>query len=312
MSVQDPLSSSSLQVFNAARRRAFIQDVLADLSGRPDMLLSFHDVREQLDLGQPEGDAHLEEVPIDKIVGSVGRYRDFTRAFLPRAQIDPQRWLRVERLQRRAPLPPIDLIRVGDAYFVSDGHHRVSVARARGQRTIQARVIDVPVRVPLGSDVSPTDLILKSGYAEFLEKTSLDVSYPEQRIELTAPGAYRRLLQHVEVHQFYMGLRSRHYPTLPEAAADWYRHIYLPLVERTRESGILTHFPGRTEADLYLWISENRARLQMRYAVNGEAEAAVEDFRQTHRAPRPLRWLRTWLHRLFPRFIAPAPADSDK
>lgn len=299
-----------MQVFNAARRRAFMQDVLADLSGRPDTLLSFHDVREQLDLGPPDGDAYLEEIPLEKIVGSVGRYRDFTRAFLPRAHIDPQRWSRIERLQRRAALPPVDLFRIGDTYFVRDGHHRVSVARARGQRTIQARVVDVPVRVPLGPDVSPTDLILKSGYAEFLEKTSLDRSCPEQRIELTAPGAYHRLLQHIEVHQFYMGLRSRHYPTLPEAAENWYDDVYLPLVERIRESGILAHFPGRTEADLYLWIGENRATLQMRYALGHEAEAAVEDFSETHRLPRVIRWLRSGLHRLFPRFVAPAPDQA--
>jgi hypothetical protein len=195
---------------------------------------------------------------------------------------------------------------------VRDGHHRVSVARARGHSTIQARVVDVPVRVPLGPDVSPTDLILKSGYAEFLEKTSLDRNCPDQCIELTAPGAYRRLVQHIEVHQFYLGLRSRHYPTLPEAAENWYNYVYLPLVERIRDSGILAHFAGRTEADLYLWISENRANLQMRYASGDEAHAAVEDFSETHRKPRVRRWLRGWLHRLFPRFIAPAPEDSEK
>ncbi len=297
----------SIEVFNAARRRAFVQDVLADLSGRPDSLLSFADVQEHLHPSAPREEVHLEEIPLAKIVGSVGRYRDFNRAFLPRDQIDAQRWARIDRLQRRGKLPPIDVFRVGDVYFVRDGNHRVSVARARRQRTILARVVDVPIRVPLEADTSPDDLILKAGYADFLEKTLLDREYPDQRIELTRPGGYHQLLQHIEVHQFYMGLRSRHYPSLAEATSNWYREVYRPVVERIRESGILQRFPGRTEADLYLWITENRARLQMHYATGREANEAVEDFAQEHRLPRFRRWLRRTLHRLFPRFLPGDP-----
>jgi uncharacterized ParB-like nuclease family protein len=299
--------SASMDVFNAARRRAFVQDMLAELSGKPDGLLSFADVEAHLHPSEPEEEVHLEEIPLKQIVGSVGRYRDFNRAFLPRDQIDAQRWTRIDQLRRHAKLPPIDVFRVGEVYFVRDGNHRVSVARARGQRTIRARVVDVPIRVPLEATASPGDLILKSGYAEFLEKTSLDRGHPEQRIELTRPGSYRALLQHVDVHQFYMGLRSRHYPSLAEAADDWYQHVYLPIVERIRSSGVLRHFPGRTEADLYLWITENRARLQMRYATKQEADEAVEDFAQEHRLPRLVRWLRRALYRLFPRFVLPSP-----
>jgi hypothetical protein len=283
---QDGMGSASLGIFNAARRHAFVQDVLAELSGRSDDLLSFHDVQEQLKLSEPMTDAHLEEIPLDRIVGSVGRYRDFNRAFLPRAQIDPQRWTRIARLGSKAALPPIRVFRIGEVYFVQDGNHRVSVARARNQKTIMASVVDIPVRVPLGPETSPDDLILKAGYAEFLEKTSLDRVSSGQHIEMTRPGSYRSLLQHIEVHQFYMGLRSRYYPSLPEAAAHWYQEVYLPVVERIRASGILAHFPGRTEADLYLWITENRARLQMRYAGQDEARKAVEDFaeEQQHQA----------------------------
>jgi uncharacterized ParB-like nuclease family protein len=303
-------SSASTDAFNAARRRALVQDVLAELSGRPDDLLSFGDVREQLHLSELGDEVHLEEIPLEKIVGSVGRYRDFNRAFLPRDQIDAQRWTRIDRLHGHAQLPPIDVFRVDDVYFVRDGNHRVSVARARGQRTIRARVVDVPARVPLEEHTSPADLILKSGYTDFLEKTSLDRAYPEQRIELTRPGSYRDLLKHIEVHQFYMGLRSRHYPSLAEAAADWYAQVYTPVVTRIRESGILQAFPGRTEADLYLWISENRARLQMRYSTNQEADQAVDDFAQAHRQPRLWGWLQRAWQRLFPRRPPAQPGAS--
>ena len=297
----------SREVFESARRRGLIQDLLAELSGRPDDLLSFDQVQEQLHLSEPAEGTSLEEIPLDKIVGSVGRYRDFNRAFLPRAQIDPARWTNIERLQGKVDLPPIDVFRVGDVFFVQDGNHRVSVARTRGHRTIRARVVDVPVRVPLGPETSPDDLILKSGYAEFLEKTSLDMSCPEQRIELTRPGGYRSLLQHIEIHQFYTGLRSHDYPTLPEAAANWYHNVYLPVVEPIRGSDILERFPGRTEADLYLWIAENRARLQMRYGDQHQASEAVAEFAQRHPVSALRRWIRRVLHRLFPRFLPPEP-----
>jgi hypothetical protein len=296
-----------LETFNAARRRAFMQDMLAELSGRSDDLLSFTDVREQLQLGEAPADFTLQEVPLKKIVGSVGRYRDFNRAFLPRGHIDAQRWARIDRLQRQTDLPPIDLFKIGEAYFVQDGNHRVSVARARGGTTIRASVVEIPVRVPLGPETAPDDLILKSGYAEFLEKTSLDHTCPGQRIELTRPGGYRSLLQHVEVHQFYVGLRSRHYPTLPEAACDWYENVYLPIVERIRASYILENFPGRTEADLYFWITENHARLQMRYGGQRQLDEAVDDFAQEHRARPYKRWARRVLYRLFPKRLPPEP-----
>jgi uncharacterized ParB-like nuclease family protein len=284
-----------------------MQDVLAQLSGRPENLLSFEQVRDQLHLTAPSEGVKLQEIPLAKIVGSVGRYRDFNRAFLPRAHLDPSRWIRIERLHGQVELPPIDVFQVGEVYFVQDGNHRVSVARARKQKTIWAHVVEIPVRVPLGPDTSPDDLILKSGYAEFLEKTSLDRACPEQHIELTRAGGYRSLIQHIEIHQFYMGLRSRYYPTLAEAAADWYRSVYLPVVETIRASQILRHFPGRTEADLYLWIAENRAGLQIRYGTREEAQDAVDDFAQEHHVPALRRWLWRVRYRLFPRFRPPEP-----
>ena len=290
---------ASRETFNAALRRGFMQDILADLSGRSDNLLSFSEVQQHLRLSEPVDDVTLEEIPLDRIVGSVGRYRDFNRAFLPRAQIDPQRWMRVDGLRRRANLPPIDVFQIGEVYFVRDGNHRVSVARARKDKTIRARVVQIPTRVPLGPDTSPDDLILKAGYAEFLENTSLDRTCPEQRIELTRPGGYRSLQQHIEIHQFYVGLRSRDYPTLSGAAADWYQSVYLPVVERIRASGTLKHFPGRTEADLYLWIAENRARLQMRYGGEKKAQDAVDDFALEHQRQTLRSRLLDFARRLF-------------
>lgn len=304
---QDRAQTDSQEAFHAARRRALVQAVLAELSGRSDDLLSLDQVREKLRLNEPAKDVKLQEIPLNRIVGSAGRYRDFNRAFLPRAPINADRWSRIEKLAGQGKLPPINVFQVGDAYFVLDGHHRVSVARARQQGSIWAHVVEIPVRVPLGPDTSPEDLLLKSEYAEFLERTGLDRNRPDQRIELTSSGGYLSLLRHIEVHQFYMGLRSRHYPGLAEAAANWYDQVYQPVGEQIRASGMLGQFPRRTEADLYLWIAENRARLQMRYGQHPEAQEAVEDFAQDQRIAALPRHMRRLLHWLFPRLALPEP-----
>jgi hypothetical protein len=109
-----------------------------------------------------------------------------------------------------------------------------------------------------------------------------------------------------------MGLRSRTYPTLAEAAADWFHHVYLPVIERIRASGTLKHFPGRTEADLYLWIAENHARLQMHYGGTQQAHEAVDDFAREHHSPAAVRWLWKLLRRLFPRLQPPGPKSPSR
>jgi uncharacterized ParB-like nuclease family protein len=303
-------TSRQQQRFTAARRRATMQDLLAQLTGRSDDLLSFEEVRTQLHLGDQFDAQGVQEIPLDKIVGSVGRYYDFTRAFLPRFSVRQERWSHIDQaLRTRRDLPPIDVFQVGDVYFVQDGNHRVSVARANGWTTIRARVTKIPTRVPLAADTSADDLILKQGYAEFLEQTQLDQTVPDQRIEFTAPGGYQDLLVHIEVYRYYEQLTGRQYLSLPQAAARWYHVVYEPIVERIRHSGILAQFPGRTEADLYLWISRNRARLQMRYHVAEEGDEAVEELAARYRVLAPLRWLLKMLQRLFPRLRRRLPAQ---
>jgi uncharacterized ParB-like nuclease family protein len=302
-------STPERQRFSSARRRAAMQDLLAHLTGRSENLLSYEEVRSQLHLGDELDAQGVQEIPLDKIVGSVGRYYDFNRAFLPRFSVRQERWSRIDQAVRsHHDLPPIDVFQVGDVYFVLDGNHRVSVARANGWKTIRARVTSVPTRVPLTADTSPDDLILKHGYAEFLERTQLDRSCPDQRIEFTAPGGYRELLVHIEVYRYYQQLRGRKYLSLPDAAAGWYRTVYWPVLERIRQWGVLAQFPGRTEADLYLWISRNRVRLQMRYHFDEESEEAVQEFAARYRLLAPWRWLLKVVQGLFPRLRRPLPA----
>ena len=272
--------SVSLHDFDRARRRAFIQQVLGLVTGRPPDLLPFGEVRQRLRLENPHYKG-LQEVPLDRIVGSVGRYQDFTRTFLPRRGNLRDRWATVQdRVAQGGGLPPVDLFQVGDAYFVRDGHHRVSVARARRARTIQAFVWEYETKVPLEPDTDVDALLLKQEYLEFLERTHLDELRPDQHIALTAPGAYRELLEHIDAHQRF--LESARGRTIPykSAVASWYDTVYLPVVEAIRQHDVLRHFPRRTEADLYIWVSRYQRELCQCYDYPIPAGAVVTDWAQ--------------------------------
>jgi nucleotide-binding universal stress UspA family protein len=160
----------------------------------------------------------------------------------------------------------VELYQIGDAYFVHDGHHRVSVARQHGATVIQAYVTEVRSKVPLSADIQPEDLILKAEQVEFLEQTSLAELRPENEfgvsLEVTCAGRYEQMLEHIEVHRYYLGLEHRREVSYDEAAVSWFDNVYLPVVKTIRELGILRDFPGRTEADLYLWMSKRKAEVE--------------------------------------------------
>jgi len=224
----------------------------------------------------------VHDIPLTSIVGSVGRYTDFNRSFLPlqNNELERERWARVKAAiddPSGVGWPAIDVYKVGDVYFVLDGNHRVSVARQEGFTHIQAHVIEVKTDIPLTPDVQPDDLIIKAEYAEFLAQTDFNLLRPGVDLSLTAPGQYQRLLEHIAVHRYFMGLDFQHDISYQEAVAHWYDFVYIPIVEPLRERGLLRWFPGRTETDLYLWVSEHRASLESQLGWSVRPDAAVVD-----------------------------------
>jgi len=248
--------------------RGLIPSLLRLFSQKPDeTLLSFDQVHELLS-GRQGIDRGTQMIPITSIVGSVGRYRDFDRAFLPLSGADSERWKQLDiAVNELRSLPPIDVYKIGEVYFVRDGNHRVSVAKANGMTHIEANVTEIESRVPLTPDVDVDDLIIKTEYAHFLKQTHLDDTRPEQNITLTEPGRYNILLEHIEVHRYYLGLQWGHEPSMEEAATSWYDTVYLPIIQAIREVEVMKEFPQRTEADLYLWVSYHRERLHELYGV---------------------------------------------
>jgi len=279
---------SAIEDFHRARRQANLERILARLTGKSAALMCYADVRQKLK-AREAGARRLKEIPLDAIVGSVDRCSDFSRTFLPLQDRDERRWARVEvAMEDLSGLPPIEVYQVGDVYFVLDGHHRVSVARQAGASHIQAYVTQVRTRVPLSPDAQPDDLIIKAEYADFLERTRLDELRPEADLSVSVPGQYRVLEEHIEVHRYFMGLEQGREIPYEEAVAHWYNEVYLPVVRAIREGGILRDFPGRTETDLYLWISDHRWALMEELGWEVELEAAAVNLAARF-SPRPTR-----------------------
>ncbi len=179
-------------LYSRARDRAQRAMLWSALTGRPRCLLSLEEVRKGSlvsTIEQSRVDAQTRLVPIAQIVGSDGRCSDFDRDFHPLNDHNRGRWLRIAAARRRGtPLPPVDLVQVGDLFFVQDGHHRISVARALGQIEVEARVTVWQVMGPPRWETQvgrsePLGVKTLSGrlYHEILSHVGLLQSHPGER-----------------------------------------------------------------------------------------------------------------------------------
>lgn len=250
--------------FSRARRKAFLRRIRSYLRNDPgsNKLLSFEEVKKSLGAVN-QVYLGMRTVELDKIAGSVGRHRDFDRAFLPSNTGSSERWKKIDALMRRAEdLPPVSLYKIGDTYFVQDGNHRVSVARQRGIGMIDAEVTELRSRVPIDSSKLTTENLLHMlEYRRLLERLPIDRVLPEINVEFSDVADYRRLATYIEAHGFRLSQLWRRYVSHEEALRDWYEYSYKPIAEMVREERILDAFPGCTELDFYLWIVRHREQL---------------------------------------------------
>ncbi len=278
MSKQNPHNYSvAVQDFKRARKQAAVQQLLARLTGKSNKLLVYEYVRDQLkEISTVK--RGLQEIPLEAIVGSVGRYDDFTRDFLPKKDSDQERWARVKTavLDMRG-MYPIDVYQMGEVYFVMDGHHRVSIARQLGTSTISAHVTEVITKVPLALGDDQDQVSCKSRYVEFLEQTQLNQLRPEANLLLTFCNQYHVFLAQIEVHRQRLAEAQQHQITPQEAVTQWIDQLYQPVVEIIREQGVLHEFPERTEADLYLLFVEHRQELVQALGWHVDTEATLAD-----------------------------------
>ena len=185
------------------------------------------------------------EVSLEQIIGSVGRYHDFDGRFRIKSHVPPERLQKIKEAMRQGkPLPPVKLYQIKDEYYVLDGNHRVAAAKEFGHDSIRAQILEF---IPSSNTL---ENILYREKSDFKKATGLT-----EPIDLTEIGQYEYLMQQIKSHQDHMqsGIRKR--VSLSQAAKDWFRTIYTPLAGIVSKSGLLDHFPDRTAADLYAYVS---------------------------------------------------------
>ncbi len=279
--------------FDYAKRQATIESLVALLRGRPDDLLPFDDVQRKLGLHITR-ERGLQQVPLAQIVGSVGKYRDFTRSFWPRSEKLRERWkwIFVAAHDFRG-LPPVELYQVGEIYFVKDGNHRISVAMALGSSSIDAYVTEyiTPVQLTVATVESDLDaLALQIERQRFLGRTRLLELRPDAQVEVSHPGGYDRLQEHIAVPAYLLSQQTGQPMAWDEAVTLWYDDVYLPVVAAIHRLGLAQRYPGRKDADLYLWLMEQRDALAQEPALEQALAAAARQFVETIGSPW-LRWM---------------------
>jgi len=279
------------QALRGARRRRLRER----LTGRHSSLVPFNYLQRIVEFSHQHYRG-IQAVPISQIIGSLDRSRDFDRLFEPTQKHSKSKWLNIDSANLRGIyLPPIKLYKVGEAYFVVDGHHRVSVARQNGQTYIDAEVIEVESRVPVTADLTLEDLDLLGPYSDFIKATKLDSLRPTANIRASRPDSYNRLLEHIQVHKYYLDQGRSQPSTWEEAVLDWYDTIYVPFINAVHRHHLERDFPNQTETDLYLWVIDHAYFLTKRYQHNITPEQAALDFASRFSA-RPQRVLgRLWI-----------------
>lgn len=271
--------SKAIEDFHSVRAKARLQHLWASVTGKSDELLQYDEITRKMHI-KGLSSKGIKEIPLDAIVGSVNRYRDFDKDFLPLRNEDVERWARVKAAMTSpgSPgLPPIRVYKIGEAYFVLDGNHRVSIAKQMGLEKLEAHVVEIKTKVPLSPDDSPEDIILKAEYTDFLQATRFDEIVPGVELKLTFPGQYDTLEEHIRVHRHYMGLEQEREIPWDEAVQHWFDNVYKPIVDIIQEQNILKEFPDQTETDLYIWVLDHQTYMQEELGWSIRPEKAAAD-----------------------------------
>ncbi len=215
----------------------------------------------------------VRTIPLDRIVGSVGRYQDFDNRFRLKRQVPSERLQRIRTAMREGhPMPPVKLFQIKNDFYILDGNHRIAAAKELGHDEILAHIVEF---IPSEKNLQN---VLYRERAAFADQTRL-----QGEINLTEIGQYVLLATQIQEHQTY--LRDGKLPgcSFEEAAQDWHKTIYRPLCAIIRRGRLTESFPDRTIADLYIYISEhqwhdNRRR---RYGIGVDKliPKNMEDFR---------------------------------
>jgi hypothetical protein len=263
--------------FSKARIKAIFSRIQHFMRLDQDRLLSFNTVK---DILKPKNQSYkgMQVIPISLIVGSEGRYRDFNKYFLPNSDHLRSRWERVDEAHHRSIiLPPIQLYEIGGVYFVRDGNHRVSVAKAQGMESIDAEVTSLSSDIRISPDMTVDELrdaLLQKEKETFYEETKFGELTGCYDMDFSAPGRYDVIYNHILVHKYYLNQKVTGEIPFSDALVSWYNNVYEPIIRIIKEERLYMHFQGRSPSDLYVWIVKYWDMLKKKHGKYSLSDAA--------------------------------------
>src|SRR3954468_1078591 len=220
-------------------------------------LLELDDVEERL---KPFGRRYLgvREIPLAALVGTDSRAGSFTRDFRPLHSFSRDRLRSLEAAFADGAFPPIVTVKLGETYFVIDGHHRVALARRGRADMIDADVTELIARVPLPAGADMLEVVLRELERIFVEDSGLDEARPGLRVSVSRPAHYLELLENIQVHGYHMMRGRGRVLDNAEIAADWYDSIYTPTLAAIDRLRLARLYEDAPAGDLFLILHRHR------------------------------------------------------
>ena len=295
--------TQSEEDFAKARNKALFNEIQHFLTPEETRLLSLSEMKKLL---KPTGEVYqgVKAVPVELIVGSEGRYKDFDNHFFPKSIHLRQRWENVDRAHLEdVILPPVNLYELGGLYFVRDGNHRVSVAKAQGVESIDAEVVSLQSEIKLKKSTTIGQMIKQVIQYEkrvFYGETNFGDITDCWNLDFTATGQYDVIYNHLLIHKYYINQNQETEIDFQTAVESWYKNVYLPLLSVIKKHHILRKFRGRTPFDMYVWIIKYWDELKQKFGNDYSLDKVAEDFKKEYGTgilKNALKWITSLFNR---------------
>ena len=272
--------------FNKAHSKALFNEIQHFLNPEEASLISFAEIKSIL---KPKDEIYvgLKTIPIDKIVGSEGRYKDFDNRFFPKSVFLRERWKHVDAAQYESiVLPPIKAYELGGLYFVRDGNHRVSVAKARGIEFIDAEIVSLQSEIKLKPAYTLKSMIKEIISYEnrvFYTETNFGDITDFWSLDFTSTGQYDIIYNHILTHKAYIEKKQSSDMTMTDAIMSWFEDVYLPIIKAIDDRRVMRYFRQHTKSDLYVWIMRYWEELREKFGEDVQLDEAVQSFTRSKR-----------------------------
>ncbi len=278
------IATKSEEDFSKVRNKALFNSLQHLLSPEETKLISLNDIKEML---HPDNEVYvgMQVVPVEKIIGSEGRYNDFDNLFFPKHSHLKNRWLNIDKAYMEGKiLPAVTLYEIGGVYFVRDGNHRVSVAKARGVEFIDAEVTSLRTELRLTPGKS-MDTIIKQIIAYekrlFYAKTNYGDITGDWSLDFTTAGQYDVIYNHILTHKYFINLNQVEEISMTDAIMSWHNTVYMPVVNTITRHKIMKKFKRRTVSDLYVWLIKYWDELKKALGEDIPLDDVLEDFEKS-------------------------------